>query len=107
MTENKAFLMRKQIRLLVLKYLLTLNYKGKGLVVIDGEKLMDECKITPHQMRRSLGDLCKGLSLYIQIHPDSFVAKWKISEPSLKQVAAALDIAMTDGNCTSWNPEEV
>jgi hypothetical protein len=102
---QNAFLKCKEIKLRILEYLLCLDYK-KGPITIDQAELMDFCRVNDHQMRRGLGDLCKGLStLHVQLNPDSFAVYWKITEPNLKQVAVALNIAMTGGNCTSWNPD--
>lgn len=106
MNHNDAFLLRRELRLRVLKSLLYLNYKGNSPIQINENDLMESSGLNSHQVRRSLGDLCKGLgTLHIQLDPTSFCPLWRITQPTLKQVAAALEIAMTDGNCTSWNPE--
>lgn len=103
-----AFEIRRQMRLLVLKYLLNLEFKETRIIEIDLKDMMDVCKINRGQAGRSLGDLNKGLkTLSVVLRPDDFTPIFRIYAPNLKQVAAALEIAMTDGDCTSWNPETV
>lgn len=102
---QNVFMKCQRIKLKILEYLLCLNYK-KGPIKIDEAELMDFCKVNDYQMRRGLGDLGKGLqTLHVQLNPESFNVQWKITEPNIKQVAVALNIAMTGGNCTSWNPD--
>lgn len=101
MTNEEAYSKLANLRIYVLQCVLELinDKKFHKFSTSDIKGLSDR------QVSRCLGDLSKAIPLYCQF-TESFDAIWTINQPSISNMAKALYIARTGGDCTSWNPED-
>jgi len=107
MNHNEALLLRANMRLIVLSVILEIldKHKDKPASIIHPDEVVEKSKIKKEHVLRCGGDLAKAFPIYTQFNSELSDFHWIVHKPTLKQIADALYIARTDGNCTSWNPE--
>lgn len=106
MKHDEALRLRTAMRIAVLRILLeALAGKTKPVKLHDYE-INAKLGILDSNIARCMGDLSKAFPIAVQLADATNMSSlsWIITVPSIAQIAKALEIACTDGNCTSWIP---
>lgn len=105
MTHSEALQWRAAMRLSVLTSLLMRMDTDKKAIRVEWTDLVEETKFKKNNIPRCMGDLSKAIPMGPQLNEHLDLTCWMVTKPTFKQVAAALEIARTDGTCTTWLPE--
>jgi hypothetical protein len=105
MTHGEALQWRAAMRLSVLASLLMRFDTDKKAIRVEWADLVAETHINKNNIPRCMGDLGKAIPMGAQLNEELDLTSWMVTKPTFKQVAAAIEIARTDGTCTSWLPE--
>jgi len=105
MTHSEALQYRAAMRLSVLASLLMRMDTEKKAIKVEWADLVAETHIKKNNIPRCMGDLGKAIPMGVRLNEELELTSWMVTKPTYKQIAAALEIARTDGTCITWLPE--